>query len=200
MAQTLGILGGSFDPVHNGHVVLAVEAVERLRLDRLLVVPAHRSPHKTGFPAAAPEVRLELLRLAFAGVPRIEVSDVELRRPEPSFTIDTIAEVARLHTDAELVLLLGLDALEDFPRWKAVAQIVAKCRLAVFQRPGSGEEVLLEARRALPGLRVEPLTTPLLEISSTRVRERARAGLTLAGLVPDAVRAEMERLRLYAGG
>jgi nicotinate-nucleotide adenylyltransferase len=200
MAQALGILGGSFDPVHNGHVVLAVEAVERLRLARLLVVPARRSPHKTGFPAAAPKVRLELLRLAFAGVPGVEVSDVELRRPEPSFTIDTIAEVARLHPDAELVLLLGLDALKDFARWKGVPQIVAACRLAVFQRPGAGQEVLFEARRALPGLRIEPLTTPLLEISSTRVRERARAGLTLAGLVPDAVRAEIARLGLYGKG
>jgi nicotinate-nucleotide adenylyltransferase len=196
---TIGILGGSFDPVHNGHVVHAIEAVERLGLDRLLVVPAHQSPHKMSFPAAPARTRLRLLQLAFEGVPAIEVSALEIERPPPSFTVDTIAEVARLHPGAEIVLLLGLDALKDFAQWRGVPQIVQACRLAVFQRAGSGQEVLFEARRAVPGLRIEPLGTAVIDISSTQIRKRARAGSTLAGFVPDSVRKEIERLGLYRG-
>jgi nicotinate-nucleotide adenylyltransferase len=197
VTPTIGILGGSFDPVHNGHVVLALEAVELLRLDRLLVIPAHQSPHKTGFPSAPGKIRIELLQLAFAGVPAIEVSEIELRRPPPSFTVDTIAEVRRLHEGADLVLLLGLDALADFARWRGVPEIVCACRLAVFTRSSAGAGVLDEARRAVPGLRIEALPAPVIEISSTRVRERVRAGLPLAGFVPDSVRAAIEARGIY---
>jgi nicotinate-nucleotide adenylyltransferase len=198
VARPIGLLGGTFDPVHNGHVVLGTLAVEKLGLERLIVVPARQSPHKTGQPATAPEVRLALLRLAFAGAPAVEISDVELKRPPPSFTIDTVATMERLHPGRELVLLLGLDALADFPWWKDAAKIASACRLAVFRRPGRDAAVLEETRRALPGLRAEILDTPAIDVSSTLVRERARDGLSLTGLVPERVAAEIARLGLYA--
>jgi nicotinate-nucleotide adenylyltransferase len=198
VAPLIGILGGSFDPVHNGHVLLAIEALERLELDRLLVVPARQSPHKTANPSAKPEIRVEMLRLAFAGVPAVEISSIELDRPGPSYTVDTVLEVERLNPAAELVLIVGLDALADFPRWRDVPRIVASCRVAVFRRPGVGLDVLGETRRAVPGIRLEPLDTPAIEISSTAIRARAKAGRTLLGLVPDGVRELIETRKLYA--
>lgn len=196
----IGILGGTFDPVHNGHVILAIEALERLGLDRLLVVPARQSPHKTTNPAAPGEIRLAMLVSAFAGIPAIEPSAIELERPAPSFTVDTVAEVAKANPGAELVLILGLDALADFPRWRDVPRIVAACRLAVFRRPGVGLDVLGETRRAVPDIRLEPLDTPAIDISSTKIRERVKAQLPIHGLVPEGVRAAIEKHALYGAG
>jgi nicotinate-nucleotide adenylyltransferase len=198
MPRPIGILGGTFDPVHNGHVVLAAVALEQLGLERLLVVPALQSPHKAAHQSAPAADRLELLRLAFAGVPGIEVSDLEIRRPPPSFTTDTIREVLRLHPGRELVLLLGLDALADFPKWRDVPGIVKACRLAVFRRPERDAALIRDVCLAVPDLRVQLLETPSIEISSTLVRERAGAGRTLAGFVPEAVAAEIGRRKLYA--
>jgi nicotinate-nucleotide adenylyltransferase len=197
VTTVVGIFGGSFDPVHAGHVAMASAAIASLRLDRLLVVPARASPHKSAHPAAPAEARLAMLRLAFAGTPAVDVSDLELRRPPPSYTVDTVEEVARLHPGADLVLLLGMDALADFPRWRDTQRIVRACRLAVFRRPGAGDAALAEARRAVPGLRIEGIDAPLVDVSSTAVRERVRAGLPLDGLVPGPVGALIEERALY---
>jgi nicotinate-nucleotide adenylyltransferase len=199
MPPAIGILGGTFDPVHNGHVILAIEAVERLKLDRLIVIPAHQSPHKRDREAAPADVRLRLLKLAFVGVPSIEVDDLELRRAAPSFTVDTIAELQRRHRDGDFVLLLGNDALAEFPRWREAERVGRACRVAVFRR-GHAEEVVASVRKAMPGLRLEILETPLIGISSTQVRERASQGRSLRGYVPDAVREEIERQGLYRAG
>jgi nicotinate-nucleotide adenylyltransferase len=200
MARPIGILGGTFDPVHNGHVILATLAAETLGLDPLFVVPALRSPHKPAGPAAPPEVRLALLESAFAAVPSVSVSDVEIRRPPPSYTVDTIDAMRQAHPGREIVLLLGLDALADFPRWRDVAGIARACRLAVFRRPGRDASLAAEVARTVGGLRLQVLDTPAIEISSTQVRSRAAAGLPLAGFVPDAVAATIAKLRLYARG
>jgi nicotinate-nucleotide adenylyltransferase len=198
VAKPIGVLGGSFDPVHNGHVVLGILASEQLALERLLVIPARESPHKIGVDAAPPGARLELARLAFANVPGVDVSDVEIRRPPPSYTVDTVDAISRQHAGKEIILLLGTDALSAFPRWRDAPAIAARCRLAVFRRPPGDSEVLGHVLQEVPGLRARWLDTPAIEISSTVVRERARAGLTLAGFVPDAVAAAIVRLRLYA--
>jgi nicotinate-nucleotide adenylyltransferase len=199
MSGAIGILGGTFDPVHNGHLVLATTAAEILRLERLLVVPARESPHKAGHEAAPPEARLELLRLAFRGLPGIEVSDVELRRPPPSYTVDTLDELARRHAGGRFILLLGVDALAAFPRWRDAARIARQARIAAFAREGHDERIVDDVRRAVPGLEIERLATPRIGISATWVRERVGKGLPVAGFVPESVAAAIAAMGLYRG-
>ena len=129
----IGVLGGSFDPVHRGHLDLARSAVRRLRLERLLVVPARRSPFKGARPVAARH-RLAMLRLAFRGIPKARISPMELRRPAPSYTVDTLRALRRRHPKAEIVLLVGTDAARDFSKWHRASGIRRLASLAVFPR------------------------------------------------------------------
>ena len=184
----LGILGGSFDPVHLGHIALAEAARDRLLLDRVLLVVAAAQPLKSPGPAAPAEDRYAMVRLAVRGRPGLEASDLELRRPPPSYTADTLREVRRgLPPSAEVFLLLGADALADFPRWREAEAIRGLATVVGCTRPGfpihGGAAVALEA------------ATP--EVSSTDVRRRAAAGESLDGLVPDDVAAYVAARGLY---
>jgi nicotinate-nucleotide adenylyltransferase len=182
-----GIFGGSFNPVHHGHVILLTELAEAARLDRVFVVPAACSPHKSAAPSAPGELRAAFLRAAFAGRPDVEVVDWELRRGGKSFTIDTLREAASLFPSASWTLLLGADSLPDFPRWKDAAEIVRRAELAVLARPGTDPAALDRLRTALPEARALLVTGTAMGVSSTLVRRRAAAGLSLAGYVPEAV-------------
>ncbi len=182
----IGIFGGSFDPIHNGHLVVMCEAVEILRLDRLLCVPAARSPFKPRGTTWSDAVRLDAVREAVAPHPSIHVDDCELRRPAPSYTIDTIRDVAERHPGDDLFLLLGADSLGEFPKWKDIAAIVAAVTIAVAVRPGHVIDRTALAE-ALPGIRMVELPTTPTGVSSTLVRSRIRAGLPLLGYVPESV-------------
>lgn len=184
----IGILGGSFDPVHLGHVALAEAARTGLRLDRVLLVVAASQPLKPGGPAAPAEDRYAMARLAARGRPGLEASDLELRRPGPSYTVDTLREVrAGLAPGDVLFLLLGADALADLPRWRESAEIRRLAAVAGWRRPEApppdGADVVLEDEG--PG------------ISSTEIRRRAAAGLPLDGLVPGDVAAYIASRGLY---
>ncbi|MCK6481100.1 MAG: nicotinate (nicotinamide) nucleotide adenylyltransferase, partial [Planctomycetes bacterium] len=176
----VGILGGSFDPVHLGHVALAEAARDRLALDRVLLVVARSQPLKPGGPAAGGEDRLAMVRLAVEGRPRLEASDLELRRPGPSYTVDTLRALrTALPPGAELLLLLGADALAEMPRWREAAEVRRMASVVAGLRAGApapaGADLLLDA--APPAL------------SSTEIRRRAAGGEPLEGLVPPAVAA-----------
>lgn len=186
----VGIFGGSFDPVHNGHLIMAVEALEKARLDELLVVPARVSPHKQAGARVAGEVRASLLEAAFAELPKTRVDRRELSRDGLSFTVDTLRELRNERPDDDLFFLIGADSLPDLPKWREIEALAELCTFLVARRPGW--EVETDGR--LPLL---PLDGTSIGISSTVVRERARSGLPLTGYVPESVALRIESEGLY---
>lgn len=170
-----GILGGSFDPVHHGHLILARAAKEELALDRVIFVPANMSPHKTGSRPATGEDRLVMLRLAIAGEPAFEACDCELRRPAPSYTVDTLREFKTRHPDDEFHLLIGADNVAKFDTWHKPDEIRSLACIAVLDRAHG--TVTSEW----------PIVRKLVDISSTDIRDRVAAGRSIRYLTPDAV-------------
>ncbi|MGD0765029.1 MAG: nicotinate-nucleotide adenylyltransferase [Dehalococcoidia bacterium] len=197
----LGILGGTFDPPHVGHLRLAEAALSYLSLDRVLFVPAGEPWRKTDRQITAAEHRLAMTRLAIGGNPQYEVSTLELERPGPSYTVDTLGDLlARYGADAELYLILGQDALLDLPNWKEPRRIIALAWLAVALRsPGRDLEVTA-LEEAIPGIsrRLTVLPASYVDVSGTALREWARKGVSLDGLVPPAVEAYIKEHTLYA--
>ncbi|MBV9128067.1 MAG: nicotinate (nicotinamide) nucleotide adenylyltransferase [Verrucomicrobia bacterium] len=205
MTERIGIFGGTFDPVHHGHLILARDAVEQLGLTRLIFVPAAINPHKTHRPAAPDAARLEMLRAANAGEPAFVVDDCELRRAGPSFTIDTVRALqARWQqqqpaatTAGEWILLIGADNVPDLPAWHRIDALRALVRFAVFARGENDEaDALLATQPALPADACH-LRTRRLDVSATEIRNRVAAGRTIRYLVPEAVAAIIAAQRLY---
>jgi nicotinate-nucleotide adenylyltransferase len=192
-----GIFGGTFDPIHTGHVVLAVEIFEAARLDRLFVVPAARSPHKDAGPSADGALRVAMARAAFAFHPAIDVVSWEIDRGGTSFTIDTLLHAQTLFRDAEWTLVLGEDSVPSFPRWKNAAAIAKAAEVAIARRPSSGDASLADLRTALPGVRARLFETTPIGVSSTAIRARAAAGLPIRGFVVEPVARAIERSGLY---
>jgi nicotinate-nucleotide adenylyltransferase len=202
MTERLAIFGGTFNPIHRGHIAVARAALDELRLARLLLVPSAVPPHKAADDLAPGPDRLAMCRLAAADDPRLEVSDLELRAPPPSYTVNTLRELRRARPDAELVLLIGADMLRDFHLWYRAAEIVRLARLVTMPRPGVEVGPLAELRallgpEAVAGLLADVLHTPLVDVSSTEIRRRARAGEPLDDLVPPPVARYVREHRLY---
>lgn len=186
MSERLGVLGGTFDPLHVGHLVVAQDVVEELGLDRLLVVPAARPPHRDAvFPAGE---RLAMVETAFGDDPRIEVSDLEHRRDGPSYTVDTLAAVRADRSPERLFCVIGADQLRDFGGWHRPERILELATLAVMDR-GRGAATGTEGG-SLPEHRKVSVTR--VDLSSTRVRERLDRGLTVRYLVPESIRERVE--------
>lgn len=182
----LGILGGAFDPPHIGHVLVAQEAWWRFRLDRVLLVPTGQ-PTDGKQPAFPPQERLRMVRAAVDDHPGLSASDVEVVRPGPSYTVDTLHDVIALHPGAELWLMMGADRLPTLPTWKQPDEILRLARLAVMPRDAHGREWIEEtAQRVAPG-RVDVLETPVVQVSSTMIRKRLAQGGPIRYLVPAAV-------------
>lgn len=194
----MGVLGGTFDPPHYGHLVLAETARVLLRLDRVLFVPAGQPPHKPNQPIASSRRRVAMVEAALADNPAFALSRVDLERPGPHYTVDMLALLAQRHPGAELYFLMGGDSLAEFLAWRDPAGIVRWARLAVMQRSG-WEADLAVLQHAIPGLRerLAWLDVPRLDISSTDLRRRVRAGLPLRYLVPPQVEAYIREHRLY---
>jgi len=184
----LGLLGGSFNPIHHGHLITATRAAEALRLDRVIFIPAAISPLKRSADLAPDRDRWALLRLAIRGNPRFQASDVELRRGGVSYTVETLREFRRT-TKARLFWILGTDAARQLPRWKALDEVRRLAEFAIVTRPGEN------VSRSMAKDHI--VRAPLLEISSSELRDRVRKGLSLRYLVPDAVAAYIRRKGLY---
>lgn len=195
-SRRIGVFGGTFDPPHVGHLALAEWAREALALDRVLFVPAGTPPHKRAARADA-DHRVTMTRLAVRGNEAFAVSMVEVRRAGPSYTADTIAAIAADEPGARLWLLMGADMYATFDQWVRPEEIAARATLAVALRPGTRRP--RASRVAARGLGVTWLANPALEVSSSAVRARARAGRSLRYLVPDAVARYVEEFRLYRG-
>ena len=197
----IGILGGTFDPIHYGHLILAEEAWARLELDRVLFVPAREPPHKLLQPGSPAADRLYMVRLSIASNPHFDVSDIELERPGPSYTVDTLALLRQeLGPQAELYFLMGLDSLVNLPTWHNPEGIIALAHLAVARRPGYAAD-LQRLEQVLPGIteRTHFLDIPEIGIASHDLRRRVREGLPIKYQVPEAVEEYIYARGLYRG-
>lgn len=205
------IYGGTFDPVHHGHLRTAVELREHFGVAQLALVPCHIPPHR-GSPDGSSEQRLGLLQLAIADESGLIVDDRELRREQASYTAETLRELRReLGPGESLAMVVGTDAFAAFDRWREWQQIPELAHIILVQRPGAGlspgsaPHSLLESRRAQsaeelhqrPAGLVLEVSPPLLDISATAIRERIAKGLSARYLLPDPVLAEIRRLGLY---
>ncbi len=194
----IGIYGGSFDPIHIGHLAIAEEARTTLGLSGVAFVPAARQPLK-GQAQGASDHRLNMVRLACAGNSAFSVDDLELRRPPPSYTIDTLLSFRQRHPPPdELWFIVGADAARELPRWHRAAEVVALAKLAIVGRPGFHLDMpaLLAALPALAG-RYTLIDGPRLDISSTELRARLAAGRTVRYLIPEEVRLYIAEHGLY---
>ncbi len=196
--QSLGILGGTFDPPHYGHLALAENARVRLRLDCVLFVLAGQPPHKPERPITPARHRAALVEMAIADNPAFAISRVDLDRPGPHYTVEMLALLQRKHPQAEMFFLIGGDSLAQFLTWCDPAGIVRQARLAVMARPGY-EPDLDALGQSVPGIRERLvwLDAPHLDISSSDLRRRVRAGLPLRYLVPPPVESYIRKHRLY---
>jgi len=197
-AVRLGVLGGTFDPPHTGHLVLAEQAREQLTLDRVLWVPAGDPWRKSSVEVSAAEHRCAMVRLAIQDNPAFELCTLEVDRSGPSYSVDTFSTLAETHRGSELFFILGLDSLRDLPAWREPQRLLGLTRLAVAPRAG---ERLTEAEleELLPGLaeRVAWVEMPRIDISATELRWRAAEGRSLRYQVPAAVEAYIREHRLY---
>ncbi|HYQ88748.1 MAG TPA: nicotinate-nucleotide adenylyltransferase [Candidatus Binatia bacterium] len=191
----VGVFGGTFDPVHNGHLIMAQEAVVRLKLDRMLFVAANRPSHKRAPDLADVEHRIAMLRLATRGNRSFEVSRVEADRGGFSYTVNTL-ETLRTSIRGDLFFLMGQDSLADFARWRDPDRILEMARLVVFPR-GEGDMPSLPPSLRRRVLYVKP---PRIGISSTEIRRRFRRGLPVRYWIPDLVLGYMTRHGLYGTG
>jgi nicotinate-nucleotide adenylyltransferase len=195
----IGILGGTFNPPHLGHLVCSQEAYLQLRLDRVVLIPARVPPHKPVEDEPGIDHRLEMCRLAIAGdEQRFEVSDLEARRDGTSYTVDTLEELHANQPESELFLIVGGDVALEFGSWRDPERVLALATLAVVQRPGTGRAAVEQSLSGVAGGQAARfIAMPEIEISSTMLRERARDGEPTRYLVPDAVRSYIDRYRLY---
>ncbi len=195
----LGVLGGTFDPVHRGHLALAGAARDELGMEQVLFVPAGQPWRKTGQEIGANEDRLAMLRLALEGDPSFQIATLELERSGPSYTADTLEALAAQRRGDELYFIVGQDALADLPNWVRPERILELARLAVARRPEVSAEAREEAQRRVPGLRerVVWLKMPPVEVSATEIRERVRRGQPISGMVPPAVERYIGEHGLY---
>ncbi len=198
----VGIFGGTFDPVHTGHLILAEQCREQGQLDEVWFVPAPRPPHKDEPALTRFEQRVEMLALALDGNPAFRIDEVEKERLGPSYTADTLAELRRRHPAHEFFLLVGSDTLADLPQWHEPLRVLEQASLLVVARPGVAvpphEELRqrLQASESLP-LRLHVVEMPQIDIASRDLRRRVAAGRSLRYFLPRAVECYIHDKRLY---
>lgn len=188
-ADRIGVFGGTFNPPHVGHLMIAEQAKETAQLKKVLFVPAFQPPHKIGREIIAPRHRLEMTRLAVKGNQGFEVSDVEIRQEGISYTVDTMRILRSGMPEAELFLILGADSLSEYDGWKEPAEIRALAQLLVYPR-GNGPEPRIPPQ-------VELIRGPAIGVSSTDIRGRVARGQSIHYLVPAAVESYIRKHRLY---
>jgi nicotinate-nucleotide adenylyltransferase len=191
----IGVFGGTFDPPHFGHLIVAQDAAEDLELDRVLMVPAAEPPHKAGRDLAPAESRVRMLEAAVAGHSRFEVSRLEVERGGPSFTVDTLRVLRDRWPDDERVLLIGADQLRTLSSWRSPLELADLARIVVMARDGLDPVEM----GVSPGVPFETVSVTRVDISSTEVRRRVAAGRSIRYWVPEGVRNIVEAELLYTG-
>lgn len=199
----IGIMGGTFDPIHLGHLAIAEAAREQLELARLLFLPAGQPPHKPGAVVASPEDRVAMVELAIVGNPAFHLSRIDVDRPGPSYTLDSVGLIGQAELEAgripDLVLIMSAETLAELPTWHEPERLLDASRVAVAPREGHPRPQRAWIERAFPGRseRIVILDGPQLGISSTDLRARIRDGRSIRYLVPDAVGAYIADHGLY---
>ncbi|HEU0020503.1 MAG TPA: nicotinate-nucleotide adenylyltransferase [Dehalococcoidia bacterium] len=196
----VGILGGTFDPVHLGHLIVAEEARVRLELDRVIFIPTGHPWLKQHQPVASGADRLRMVELAIGSNSAFQVSSNELDRTGPTYTVETLQELTKeLGSDAVLHFIMGMDTLEQFDRWKEPEKLLNLCHLAIVNRPGHQSVDVNDLVKRYPqaGTRLTLLSVPRIEISSTEIRQRVAEGISIRYLVPDAVEGYIGQYKLY---
>lgn len=189
----LGVIGGTFDPIHTGHVLLALFAMERLPLDQVLFIPAADPPHKEARPDMAPvEDRWAMVEQAIEGFSGFQASRIELERPGKSYTVDTLRQLRVDRPDCELYLIIGEDNVVQMSTWHDPRGILELCTVVAGSRVASGSQADAELAR-----RIVPVETPVFQISSTEIRRRLAEGRPVRYLVPEKVEAYIRGRRLY---
>jgi nicotinate-nucleotide adenylyltransferase len=183
--KRIGIYGGSFDPIHHGHLILAREAREALDLEKVIFVPAAMSPFKTRAAAASGDMRLKMLRTAIEGEEGFTIDDCELRRPPPSWTIDTVLAIRKREAGSEIYLLIGEDNVATLDRWRCFDELNGLVRFVVLDRTGSQTQ------------RDYRIVRRKIDISATEIRKRVARGQSIRYLVPPAVEEIIQREKLY---
>jgi len=199
MAIRIGLLGGTFDPVHLGHLVLADQCREQAGLDAVWFFPARQPPHKGGKSISAPRHRLEMLKIAVSGTPQFSICDIELQRDGPSYTVDTLMQLQTLHPDHEFLLIVGADMLADFPNWREPGRIAAMSRLIAVNR---GRDVSVVASAAIKltkelNARIQVVEMSAIDISASDIRERVSQGKSIRFLTPRGVEMYIAAHGLY---
>jgi len=196
----IGVLGGTFDPVHRGHILVAEAARDALSLSEVLVVPTGQPILKADERVTPAIHRLAMLRLAVAGIPWIKVSAMEIERNGPSYTVDTIAVLRKQRGDADdIYFIIGWDGLERFPEWREPERILSMCFIAAVPRPGFPRPDIRSMEKSVPGItkRLVFLDKPLTDINSTAIREKAAKGESIDNLVPGPVADYINEHKLY---
>ena len=197
----IGVLGGTFDPIHMGHLIIAEEARESLNLSEILLVLAGQPLLKPARPVTPAEHRLQMLRLAIGDKPYFKVSALEVERPGPSYTVDTIAELRDQYgSEDEIFFILGWDSLAQLPEWREPSRLIELCYLVAVPRPGYPRPGLEALEAGIPGIsqRVVFLGKPEIDISASAIRELAARGLSLRQLVPEPVEDYIRQHKLYS--
>ncbi|MEI8314045.1 MAG: nicotinate-nucleotide adenylyltransferase [Verrucomicrobiota bacterium] len=189
----VGILGGTFNPIHLGHLLIAQDALEQCRLERVVFIPTAKPPHKSLAGNVSAAHRLNMLRLGVAGDKRFAVDDLEMRRGGKSYSVETVEELQRRQPAAVFSFIIGADSLAELHLWRDAERLVRLCRFLVFARPG----YVAQPAASLTGLRYKLFSTHPAEISSREIRGRVARGQSIRYLVPDSVRQYIERHQLY---
>lgn len=198
--MNIGVLGGTFDPVHNGHLIVAEEVKTRLNLVEIIFVPAGQPWLKAAKPISPAEHRLQMLRLAIADKPYFKLSTIEIERTGPSYTIDTITELRdKFGSEDELFFILGWDSLAELPQWREPSRLIKMCYLVAVPRPGYPRPKLKTLEVIIRGLsqRVMLMKKPEIDISASAIRERVARGLSIRHLVPEPVNRYIKEHGLY---
>lgn len=200
MKRRVAIFGGTFDPVHIGHLAIAEDARVALNVDRVIFVPAAQQPFKVGMRTAAAPDRLAMIRLAIQDNPAFEVSDLEIERGGTSYTVDTLDALTGRDPDGEYMLIVGADAALGIPRWHEPERVIRLARFAVVQRPGVVFD-LATLTAALPSIagRLVMIEGPAFDISASEIRERIRAHRPIRYHVPPSVWAYLREHPVYGG-
>lgn len=196
----VGVLGGTFDPVHRGHLAMAEEVVGSLALDEMLMIPAGRPMLKKAAMATPAEHRLAMLRLAVAGSPHLKISTIELERPGSTYTLDTLVELKKQYGDKALIyFILGWDTLAQLPEWYKPREIIEKCYLVAVPRPGFTQPNVRLLEKDLPGIagKLIFMDKPRIDISASVIREMAAGGKAIDQLVPESVADYIKKHKLY---